>query len=98
MGNVAFVSVLMLLIIVMVRQYPMSPRQNNSTLVLNLSMAEEPDSFSASSTFTPETRINYDMFSTLSLNITTETNGTQMERSKTKEVMILLLTVKEIVL
>jgi len=99
MGIVAFVSALMLLI--------MSLRLQNSPLVMNLSKAEageEPNSFSASTTFTPESRINYDIFSTLCLNTTTErlqftdTNGTVMQRNKVKEVMILPFRVKEIVL
>jgi hypothetical protein len=105
--TVAFVSVLTLSIIVVVRQYPLPPILQNSPLVVNLSKAEageEPNSFSASTTFTPESNINYDIFSTLCLNTTTEglqfidTNGTVMQRNKIKEVMILPLRVKEIVL
>lgn len=107
MEIVAFVSALLLLIIVIVWQYPMSPRLQNSPLVVNLSKAEageEPNSISASTTFTPESRINYDIFSTLCLNTTTErlqfsdTNGTVMQRNKVKEVMIPPFSVKEIVL
>jgi len=105
MGIVAFVSALMLLIVVRVGQYPMLSRLQNSALVVNLSKAEageEPNSISASTTFTPESRINYDLFSTLCLNTTTErlqfsdTNGTVMQRDKIKEVMILPFRVKEI--
>jgi len=75
--------------------------------VVTLSKAEageEPNSFTASSTFTPESRINYDIFSTLCLNTTTErlqfsdNNGTVIQRDKIKEVMILPFRVKEIVL
>jgi hypothetical protein len=107
LGIVAFVSALKLLIVVIVWPYPMSPRLQNSPLLVNLSKAEaeeEPNSFSASTTFTPESRINYDIFSTLCLNTTTErlqfidTNGTVMQRNKIKEVMILPFRVKEIVL
>jgi hypothetical protein len=107
MGIVAFVSALELLMVVIVWQCPISPRLQNSPRVVNLSKAEageEPNSFSASTTFTPESRINYDIFSTLYLNTTTErlqfsdTNGTVMQCEKIKEVMILPFLVKEIML
>ena len=107
MGTVTFVSASMLLNVVIVWQYLMSPRLQNSPLVVNLSKAEageEPNSFSASTTFTPESRINYDKFSSLCLNATTErlefsdTNGTVMQRNKIKEVMILPFRVKETVI
>ena len=107
MEIVAFVGSLMLLIIIIVWQYPVSPRLQNCPLVVNLSKAEageEPNSFSTSTTFTPESRINYDIFSTIRLNTTTErlqfsdTNGTVMQRNKIKEVMILPFRVKEVVL
>jgi len=85
----------------------MIPRPQNSPLVVNLSKAEageEPNNFSASTTFTPESRINYDTFSTLRLNTTTKrlqrsgTKRTVMRRNKIKKVMILPFRVKEIVL
>lgn len=83
----------------------MSPRLQNSPLLVNLSMAEaaeEPDSFSASTTFTPESRINYDILTTVGLNTTTErlqfseTNGTLTQRNKIQEVMILLCKVRAV--
>jgi hypothetical protein len=102
MGIASFASATTLLIVIIVWQHPMTPRQPNSLLVVNLSMAEaakEPDS----TTFSPESRINYDIFSALFLNTTTErlqineTNGTLMQRNKIKEVMILPFRVKEII-
>lgn len=105
MGIVALVSTSLLLIITIVLLYLMSPRLQNSPLMVNLSMAEaaeEPDSFSAGTTFTPESRINYDILTTLCLNTTTErlqfseSNGTLMQRNKVQEVMILLCRVKAV--
>jgi hypothetical protein len=107
MGIFAYMSALVLLNVVIVWQCPTSPRLQNTTLVVNLSKAEageESNNFSASTTFTPESRINCDIFSTLCQNTTTEklqfsdTNGTVMQCNKIKEVMILPFRVKEIVL
>jgi len=107
MGIVAFTSVIMLLDVIIVGQYPMSSRLQNSPLVVNLSKAEageETNNFSASTTFTPESRINYHIFSTLQLNTTTKrlqfsvTKRTVKQRIKIKKVMILPFRVKEIVL
>jgi len=107
MGIVTCMSVLMLLDIIIVGQYPTSPRLQNSPLVVNLSKAEageEPSNFSASTTVTPKSRINFDIFSILRLNTKTETlrfidtNGTVKQRNKIKKVMILPFRVKEIVL
>jgi hypothetical protein len=106
MGIVSFASATTLLIIVIVWQHPMTPRQLNSPLVVNLSMAEaatESHSFSANTTFSSESRINYGIFSAVFLNSTTErlqiseTDGTLMQRNKIKEVMILPYRVKEVI-
>jgi hypothetical protein len=101
-GIASFVSATTLLLIVIVWQHPMT-----HPLVVKLIVPEtatEPDNRSAGTTFSPESIINYGIFSTLYRNTTikrsqiSESNGTWVQRNKIKQVMILPFRVKEVVL
>jgi hypothetical protein len=100
---VSLVSIMTVVCILTVWQYPVTPREAPPPLLVNVSsvkVATEADDILTVTTVRPEYSTHYDVSTALYLNTVTErsqidqSNGTSMQRDKIKEVVILSSRVK----